>query len=594
MLLGSIPLMETFVINYAEEIFDMKSKIRIKFREEIPELKDVAPTQKAPTEICVKALRHQVLKNIIDYIGRAKSTYDEFNETLKELDKANHQALMARGQIDLEAEGKFNSHLAKCRKLHNCLIVFRDFLNFNKVELSTNPILNNQDDISAGKDEKKEFDEEMYAKDAEKYRLYWKLPVNLSENNENSKTKETPKEESEGQKSTSEQVFSGICEQISLCNSIEQADAIALKFLGLSNKKWKKELCHQLLDFRRDYYFTMPYHCRIAAVVAKHHKNFQELINERLKADFDLFRAPKVSDHISKEKRIRNIRYCGEMVKFRVFSPHFFLNLLKQCIDDFTLASIETLCAGLESCGDMLYEFKDTNQRLMFLIEKCQNQMKLRPLPHSIEAATQNAILLCKSSERKTRKLKEKSELEQFLAFLLLEKIESTRHTEMEDVLISLLDSESHVTIIKGIYHVVKHGTFEQVKQNKDDSKPKLLLPFFNLSNLPLVFKERLFPFEQMKKLADVLDFVVEVRPDFRVELLDFLSEKIIDGVIENKQEKRKTRISEVWFFGLLFYYYVIDKSSLPFQLFMGSAMSFEGRKPFPFGDGESKGLSQF
>jgi hypothetical protein len=66
-----------------------------------------------------------------------------------------------------------------------------------------------------------------------------------------------------------------------------------------------------------------------------------------------------------------------------------------------------------------------------------------------------------------------------------------------------------------------------------------------------------------MYTAADILSYIGQFCPEFRVRLIDFLSEKMIDGIIENKQERRKARIGEVRFFGILFEFKVIRKSNL-------------------------------
>jgi len=64
-----------------------------------------------------------------------------------------------------------------------------------------------------------------------------------------------------------------------------------------------------------------------------------------------------------------------------------------------------------------------------------------------------------------------------------------------------------------------------------------------------------------MDLIVDAYERVASSNLAHKERLVDFLSEKIIDGIIENKAERRKIRISEARFFGILFEYQLLGKS---------------------------------
>jgi regulator of nonsense transcripts 2 len=51
------------------------------------------------------------------------------------------------------------------------------------------------------------------------------------------------------------------------------------------------------------------------------------------------------------ETKIRDVRFLGELVKFKVCAPSIIFHCLKACLDDFVNINIDVACALLETCG---------------------------------------------------------------------------------------------------------------------------------------------------------------------------------------------------------------------------------------------------
>jgi regulator of nonsense transcripts 2 len=60
-------------------------------------------------------------------------------------------------------------------------------------------------------------------------------------------------------------------------------------------------------------------------------------------------------DQINIETKIRNIRFIGELTKFKVCPANAALHFLKLCLDDFLHHNIDIACNLLETCGRFLY-----------------------------------------------------------------------------------------------------------------------------------------------------------------------------------------------------------------------------------------------
>jgi len=64
------------------------------------------------------------------------------------------------------------------------------------------------------------------------------------------------------------------------------------------------------------------------------------------------------------EVRMRNVRYIGELTKFRVVPQHVIFHVIKLTLDDFSRIGIEFLCNLLENCGRYLYRNAETHKAM--------------------------------------------------------------------------------------------------------------------------------------------------------------------------------------------------------------------------------------
>lgn len=65
---------------------------------------------------------------------------------------------------------------------------------------------------------------------------------------------------------------------------------------------------------------------------------------------------------------VQNIRYYGELAKFKVAQPHTILHVLKMCLDDFTGSNVDNVANLLESCGRFLLRNEETSERAKAMV----------------------------------------------------------------------------------------------------------------------------------------------------------------------------------------------------------------------------------
>jgi regulator of nonsense transcripts 2 len=64
------------------------------------------------------------------------------------------------------------------------------------------------------------------------------------------------------------------------------------------------------------------------------------------------------------EEKIKNIRYLGELAKFKVLSSLSTFHLIKVLLDDFSHHNVDILCTLLDTCGRFLFRNPETNVRM--------------------------------------------------------------------------------------------------------------------------------------------------------------------------------------------------------------------------------------
>ena len=113
------------------------------------------------------------------------------------------------------------------------------------------------------------------------------------------------------------------------------------------------------------------------------------------------------------EARQRNIRYIGELTKFRVAAPIVAIRCLQGCLSDFTGYNIDIACTLLESCGRFLYRMKHTHPKIVAILERITKIRKNKALDPRHIAAIDGAKSYVVPPPRQERKVKVLPEIEQ-------------------------------------------------------------------------------------------------------------------------------------------------------------------------------------
>ncbi|CAI7777431.1 unnamed protein product [Closterium sp. NIES-54] len=141
-------------------------------------------------------------------------------------------------------------------------------------------------------------------------------------------------------------------------------------------KASRRRLVRALFGVHRTALQLLPYHARLAATLGQYMRDVGPALVHLLEEEFAALKSKK--DQINIESKMRNIRFLGELAKFKVAPPSLIFSCLKSCLEDFSHHSIDVACALLETCGAFLSRHPDTKVRMGNMLDIIQRLKNAR------------------------------------------------------------------------------------------------------------------------------------------------------------------------------------------------------------------------
>ncbi|KAG6555992.1 hypothetical protein Mapa_001932 [Marchantia paleacea] len=228
-------------------------------------------------------------------------------------------------------------------------------------------------------------------------------------------------------------------------------------------------------------------------------------------------------DQMNIETKIRNIRFLGELAKFKVAPPGLIFSCLKCCLDDFTHHNIDVACNLLETCGRFLYRSTETSLRMGNMLEIIMRLKNVKNLDARHSTLVENAYYQCKPPERSARVSKVRPPLHQYIRKLLF----------------TDLDKSSIERVLRQLR-----------KFPWNESEPYLLKCFMK------VYKGK---YSQVHLIASLTAGLSRYHDGFAVSVVDEVLEEIRIGLEMNDFGMQQRRIAYMRFLGELYSYRLID-----------------------------------
>ncbi|KAK6127788.1 hypothetical protein DH2020_038497 [Rehmannia glutinosa] len=208
------------------------------------------------------------------------------------------------------------------------------------------------------------------------------------------------------------------------CVSRDLIDQLTVEFCYLNSKSSRKKLARALFNVPRTSLELLPYYSRMVATLSTCMKDVSSMLLQLLEDEFNTLTNKK--DQMNIETKIRNIRFIGELCKFKIAPAGLVFSCLKACLDDFTHHNIDVACNLLETCGRFLYRSPETTVRMSNMLEILMRLKNVKNLDPRHSTLVENAYYLCKPPERSARVSKVRPPLHQYIRKLLFSDLDKS------------------------------------------------------------------------------------------------------------------------------------------------------------------------
>ncbi|KAK0597110.1 hypothetical protein LWI29_021903 [Acer saccharum] len=225
--------------------------------------------------------------------------------------------------------------------------------------------------VEKGKD-KEEKDKEK-AKDPDKEKGKEKDPERKGE---------TEKEKLKGLEGTN---LDALLQRLPGCVGRDLIDQLTVEFCYLNSKSNRKRLVRTLFNVPRTSLELLPYYSRMVGTLSTCMKDVSSMLLQMLEEEFNFLINKK--DQMNIETKIRNIRFIGELCKFKIASAGLIFTCLKQDVldpqeDCFHMRMVITL---LETCGHYFDRGSSKRKLDRFLIHFQRYILSKGVLPLDVE-----------------------------------------------------------------------------------------------------------------------------------------------------------------------------------------------------------------
>lgn len=376
-----------------------------------------------------------------------------------------------------------------------------------------------QEDKSTEKGRDKEVKDKEKSKDPDKEKTKEKDADRKGENE---------KDKLKGLEGTS---LDGLLQRLPGCVSRDLIDQLTVEFCYLNSKSNRKRLVRALFNVPRTSLELLPYYSRMVATLSTCMKDISSLLLQMLEEEFNFLINKK--DQINIESKIRNIRFIGELCKFRIAPAGLVFSFLKACLDDFTHHNIDVACNLLETCGRFLYRSPETTVRMANMLEILMRLKNVKNLDPRHSTLVENAYYLCKPPERSARVSKVRPPLHQYIRKLLFSDLDKSSIERVLRQLRKLPWSECEDYLLK---------CFMKVHKGK---------------------------YGQIHLIASLTAGLSRYHDEFAIAVIDEVLEQIVLGLELNDYGMQQRRIAEMRFLGELYNYELVDSSVIFEMLYL-------------------------
>eukprot|EP00803_Ostreobium_quekettii_P008396 evm.model.scf_755.1 EVM.evm.TU.scf_755.1 scf_755:18101-34941(-) len=200
----------------------------------------------------------------------------------------------------------------------------------------------------------------------------------------------------DGRARASNQELDALLSRLPTCVTRDSADEISVNFCYLNSKAARKRLMRALCDVPKGSLQLLSFFARIAATLKQVYPDIANGVCQYLEEEFAALLTHKDPTEMTLEPRIRNMRYIGELCKFRIIPFGTVFIFLKQLLDDFVHHSIDAACALIETAGSFLIRLPETQIRMENMLEVMMRLKNAKTLDNRQKTLVDSAYFVCK------------------------------------------------------------------------------------------------------------------------------------------------------------------------------------------------------
>lgn len=203
----------------------------------------------------------------------------------------------------------------------------------------------------------------------------------------------------------------------------EHADEFSASYCYVNTKRARKNLIVALSKLPRNRFELIPLYARVTASLARLYPDIVPPLLDSLHREF--FGMYKAKNQLHVEGKLKNIRFIGELVKFRVAPPIMAFKLFNKLLKDFHHHNVDLVATLLETCGRFLYLIPVTYARLEGVLDSVMRHRRGRNMDLRQQQLLEAAYFMVKPPDRQVVKKRVYTEIQQYARHLIFTKLSS-------------------------------------------------------------------------------------------------------------------------------------------------------------------------
>ncbi|KAK6906386.1 hypothetical protein I203_100371 [Kwoniella mangroviensis CBS 8507] len=375
-------------------------------------------------------------------------------------------------------------------------------------------------------------------------------PLVVIEDDEQPTIQDTSVNEDDGLQSGPAARLTALLAALPEANNREVVDKLAVEFAFLNSKAARKRLIKFIGEVPKQRTDLLPHYARFVATLDKYMPDIGTGVLQILDEEMRYLQRKRLVRELD-SLRLKNVRFYGELAKFKVAKPYTILHVLKVFLDEFKF-NIENISNLLENCGRFLLRFEGTKETAKKMVELMRRKQGNSHLDQRHQVMLENAFYMCNPPERVAREVITLSPMQSFIQHLLHDILMKRTLDKVLKLLRKLHwgDSETYEFILSSF-------------TSPNDIK---------FGNIPY--------------LAALVYDLQRYHPEFSIAVVDQVMEDIRIGMEENIFKHNQRRIATIRYLGELYMYRVVGAGVIFETLW--SLLSFGHADPFPVPGRES------